>query len=86
MVVDELKERAADRALGPGVDVRRACEVLAVGIAWSLPGMLIGLLAAAISSVWPQQTVWFGVLGSLFGGVVGVWMEAAGDAWDWLTF
>jgi hypothetical protein len=82
MVVDELEERASGVLAPPDIEVRRAFEVLAVGLMWSLPGALLGLLAAALMSVWPDYTVWFGVLGTLVGGAVGVRLETATEAWD----
>jgi hypothetical protein len=82
MLVDDLEERAADVPSRSTGDAGRAFEVLAVGFVWSLPGTLLGLLAAAISSYWPDLTVWFGVFGALIGAVVGVRLESAADAWD----
>jgi hypothetical protein len=82
MVVDELEERATDVPAPATFAVRRAFEVLAVGLTWALPGALLGLLAAALASAWPDYTIWFGVFGTLFGGAAGVWLEAASEAWD----
>jgi hypothetical protein len=82
MIVDELAERAADAPAPPTVELRRAFEVFAVGLMWSLPGALLGLLAAAVASAWPDYTIWFGVFGTLIGGAAGVWLEAAADALD----
>ena len=82
MVADELEERAADVPAPPTVEVRRALEVLAVALMWSLPGALLGLLAAALASAWPDYTIWFGVFGTLFGGAAGVWLETGAEIWD----
>ena len=72
MVVDELDRRAADPPVEGTADIGRAVEVIAVGIVWSLPGMLLGLFAAALAPVRPDLIVWFGVSGTILGGVVGL--------------
>jgi hypothetical protein len=79
MLVDDLEERAADVPVEATREVRRAFEVLAVGLMWSLPGALLGLLTA-VCSYRPDLTVWSGVFGAMFGAATGMWLEAASDA------
>jgi hypothetical protein len=82
MVQDDLDKRASDEPLTTASYIGRPVEVMAVGVAWSVPGMLLGLLAAVLMSAWPDVTVWFGLSGTVLGGVVGLWLESVPGAPD----
>lgn len=82
IVVDDLKKRATDIPSVVPFEVCRAAEIVAVCALWSLPGMLLGLLAAALASVCSEYTGWLGLFGTLLGGAVGMWLESAANAFD----
>jgi hypothetical protein len=82
MLVDDLERRAAEVRAGRGTEIGRAFEIMAVGVAWSLPGTLLGLLAATLASVWADSITCFGLFGTLLGGLVGLWVEAASNPLD----
>ena len=81
MVDDDLERRAVEPVEVRDAPRGRIWEVLAVGLAWSVPGVLVGLLAAAIAAAWPGTAAPIGVLGGLVGAIVGILLEAtrAGD-------
>jgi hypothetical protein len=75
MVVDELEARSAEISAGPVVNLRRAGQVLAVGVTWAMPGALVGLLVAAAAAYWADLALRFSLIGTLFGAAAGVWLE-----------
>jgi hypothetical protein len=83
MVVDDLEERVIGASTPPIVNVSRALQVLAVGFTWSLPGMLFGLLVAAVSATWTADVPFdFGAIGMLLGAAIGVWLETTTGTHD----
>jgi hypothetical protein len=82
MVVDELEERVFGASTPPIVNVSRALQVLAVGFTWSLPGMLFGLLAAAVLASCSDWTFDLGAIGMLLGAAIGVWLETTTGTHD----